>query len=68
MHLYLYVTFCSIHLSFLKGKKNCRAWWYMPITLDTREMKVGRSKSKASPGKSMRPYLRNNLKAKVLEV
>jgi hypothetical protein len=42
------------------------AWQYTSVILA--KSKVGRSQSQASPGKSARPYLKNNLKLKGLEV
>jgi hypothetical protein len=36
-----------------------QAWWHMPITPAMWETEVGESWSNVSPGKSMRPYLKN---------
>jgi hypothetical protein len=33
-------------------------WWYMLVILATPAAEVGRSQSKASLGKSMKPYLK----------
>jgi hypothetical protein len=40
----------------------------MPIILAIQEAEVGGLWSEASPGKIMRPYLKNKLKAKALGV
>jgi hypothetical protein len=41
-------------------------WWYILVILATQEVKVGGSGSEASLGKSVKPYLKNKLKAKGL--
>jgi hypothetical protein len=39
---------------------------HVPVIPDTREAEVGGSQSESGPGKSVRPYLINKLKAKGL--
>jgi hypothetical protein len=43
-------------------------WWHMPEIPATWEVEVGGSQLEASPGKCMRPYLKNKLKQKRLEM
>jgi hypothetical protein len=39
-------------------------WWYISIILATWKAETGGSQSEVNPGKSMRSYLKNKLKAK----
>jgi hypothetical protein len=39
-------------------------WWFTPVIPVNSEAKVGELQSEAMLGKSMRPYLKNNLKTK----
>jgi hypothetical protein len=52
----------------LKEWMEAQAWWYTPVIPVMKGVKVGRSWSEASSGKSERPYLKNKLKQKGLGV
>jgi hypothetical protein len=43
-------------------------WWLMSMIPATWEAEVGGLQSEASPGKSMRPYLKNKPESKRLEM
>jgi hypothetical protein len=44
--------------------KTSQVWWHMSVISATSEMKVEGSRSRACLSESMRPYLKNKLKAK----
>jgi hypothetical protein len=59
----LWFDACCGKVSKTISQKTSQAWWSTSVIPATWEVEVGESQSEAIPGKWMRPYLKNNLKA-----